>query len=109
MRVVTVIAAATILLLCAQAGAHAQDAVPLEILSRTVFIKQKGSNEGGSAFTVDYKGKLYLVTARHVIEGISRIGAMIESATRRQVGRLSYSENALPVLCRRGYCRVSNR
>jgi S1-C subfamily serine protease len=77
MRVVTVIAAAT-MLLCAQAGAYAQDAVPLEILSRTVFIKQKGSNDGGSAFTLDYKGKLYLVTARHVIEGIAGSGAIIE-------------------------------
>jgi len=77
MLVVTVIAAAT-MLLCAQAAAYAQDAVPGEILSRTVFIKQKGSNGGGSAFTLDYEGKLYLVTARHVIEGIAGSGAIIE-------------------------------
>jgi S1-C subfamily serine protease len=77
MRPVTVIAAA-IMLLCARAEAYAQDAVPGEIASRTIFIKQKGSNEGGSAFTLDYKGKLYLITARHVIEGIARSGAIIE-------------------------------
>jgi S1-C subfamily serine protease len=77
MRAVTVIGAA-ITLLFARAEAYAQDAVPEEILSRTVFIKQKGSNEGGSAFTLDYKSKLYLVTARHVIEDVATSAAIIE-------------------------------
>jgi S1-C subfamily serine protease len=77
MRTATLIATATIIV-CAQAEAYAQDAVPLEILSRTVFIRQKGSDEGGSAITLDYKGKLYLVTARHVVEGIPRNDANIE-------------------------------
>jgi S1-C subfamily serine protease len=76
-RALTVIAAAT-MLLCARAEAYAQDAVLGEILSRTVFIKLKGSNEGGSAFALDYKGKLYLVTARHVIEGVAKSDAIIE-------------------------------
>jgi hypothetical protein len=74
---VTVIAAGT-MLLYARVEAYAQDAVPGEILSRTVLIKPKGRNEGGSAFTLDYKGKLYLVTARHVIEGVAKSGAIIE-------------------------------
>jgi S1-C subfamily serine protease len=77
MRAVTVFVAA-IILFCVRAEAYAQDAVPGEILSRTVFIRQKGRNDGGSAFILDYKGKLYLVTARHVIEGVSTSGAIIE-------------------------------
>jgi hypothetical protein len=77
MRAVTVIVAA-IILFCVRAEAYAQDAVPGEILSRTMFIRQKGSNDGGSAFTLDYKGKLFLVTARHVIQGVATSGGIIE-------------------------------
>ena len=43
----------------------AQDAVPTEILQRTLLIKV--GNEGGTAFSIDYRGDLYLVTARHVV------------------------------------------
>ena len=75
--VVRVVAVVTVLL-GARAEAYAQDAVPGEILLRTVFIKPKGSNEGGSAFTIDYNGKLYLVTARHVISGVADSDAIIE-------------------------------
>lgn len=48
--------------------ASGQDAVPTEILSRT-FMIQVG-NERGTAFSVDYKGLIYLVTARHMVAGL---------------------------------------
>jgi S1-C subfamily serine protease len=54
----------------------AQDAVPAGILNRTIFIK--GPTEAGTAFSVDYKGKLYLVTARHVIAGVPAQNATIQ-------------------------------
>ena len=54
----------------------AQDAVPGEILNRTVFIK--AGNEAGTAFALDYKGKLYLVTARHVIAALPTSNATIQ-------------------------------
>lgn len=54
----------------------AQDAVPTEIMSRTLFFRW--SNEGGSIFTFDYHGKLYLVTARHVVRGVPAKGAVIQ-------------------------------
>jgi Trypsin-like peptidase domain len=46
----------------------AQDAVPTELLARTFFIKV--GNAGGTAFTIDWQSKLYLVTAKHVITGL---------------------------------------
>jgi hypothetical protein len=46
----------------------AQDAVPVEILQRTFYIQV--GNELGTAFSIDYKGKLYLVTARHGVVGL---------------------------------------
>lgn len=54
---------------------RAQDAVPGEILSRTLYISF--GNEAGTAFKVDYQGKIYLVTARHVVAGAPEINAMI--------------------------------
>ena len=54
----------------------AQDAVPGEILDGTIFIK--AGNEAGTAFAVDYKGKQYLVTARHVIAGLPTSNATIQ-------------------------------
>jgi len=54
----------------------AQDAVPVEILQRTLLIK--AGNEGATAFAVDYEGKIYLVTARHVVAGLPRTGATIQ-------------------------------
>jgi S1-C subfamily serine protease len=54
--------------------ALAQDAVPGEILQRTLFIK---GSEYGTAFTVDYQGNLYLVTARHVVAGLPESKATI--------------------------------
>jgi S1-C subfamily serine protease len=54
----------------------AQDGVPDEMLRRTLFIKV--GNEGGTAFALDYKGKIYLVTAKHVVAGLSPTGATIQ-------------------------------
>jgi len=54
----------------------AQDAVPGEILQRTRFIKF--GNEAGTAFSIDYQGKLYLVTAKHVVAGAPKSGAVIQ-------------------------------
>ncbi len=45
------------------------DAVPVEILQRTLFIRI--GNEAGTAFKVDYQGKIYFVTARHLAAGIA--------------------------------------
>jgi hypothetical protein len=63
-------------LLCVSSALVAQDAVPTEILQRTIFIK--AGTEAGTAFTVDYAGKMYLVTARHVIAGLPAQGAVIQ-------------------------------
>lgn len=56
--------------------ARAQDAVPAEILARSIFIKV--GNEGGTAFTLDYRGKIYLVTARHVVADVPSENAIIQ-------------------------------
>jgi hypothetical protein len=47
----------------------AQDAVPTELLNRTVAIR--GATQQGTAFAIDYGGKLYEITARHVMEGVA--------------------------------------
>lgn len=56
--------------------ALAQDVVPLEIMQRTLFIK--AGNETGTGFWVDYKGKLYLITAKHVVAGLPRTSAVLQ-------------------------------
>jgi hypothetical protein len=56
--------------------AHAQDAVPFEILSRTFMIKV--GNEVGTAFKVDYQGKVFLVTARHLAAGLPETAATFQ-------------------------------
>jgi S1-C subfamily serine protease len=53
-----------------------QDAVPGEILQRTIFIKS--GNEAGTAFAVDHKGSLYLITARHVVAALPSTGGKIQ-------------------------------
>ena len=50
--------------MCLILKSGAQDAVPIEILQRTFLIKV--GNSTGTAFKLDYKGAIYLVTARHV-------------------------------------------
>lgn len=56
--------------------AHAQDAVPSEILARTHLIH--AGNEMGTAFSIDHEGKVYLVTARHVVSGIPTVNSTIQ-------------------------------
>ena len=56
---------AAIIWLGFSSAAFAQDAVPGEILTRTKLIRV--GNGGGTAFAVDYQGKMYLVTAKHVV------------------------------------------
>jgi hypothetical protein len=53
-----------------------QDAVPTEILQRTLFIKV--GNVTGTAFTIDYQGKIYVVTARHMVAGLPETKATIQ-------------------------------
>jgi S1-C subfamily serine protease len=54
----------------------AQDALPGEILGRTHMIKVGDTQ--GTGFGVEYKGKLYFVTARHVVAGLPPADAVIE-------------------------------
>lgn len=55
----------------------AQDAVPGEmLLQRTFFIKV--GKVAGTAFTIDYQGKLYLVTARHLVAGLPERNAIVQ-------------------------------
>jgi S1-C subfamily serine protease len=56
--------------------AWTQDAVPGEILERTIFIK--GPTEAGSAFSIDFEGKIYLITARHVVAGVPMTNATLQ-------------------------------
>jgi S1-C subfamily serine protease len=63
--------------LCLVSAVIAQDAVPSEmLLQRTFFIKV--GDVGGTAFTIDYRGKLYLITARHVVAGLPESNATIQ-------------------------------
>jgi hypothetical protein len=57
-------------------AARAQDAVPTEILSRTLFIQV--GNERGTALAVDYQAKIYLVTARRVAAAAAAANAVIQ-------------------------------
>jgi len=54
----------------------AQDAVPGEILKRTLLIRV-GEDRIGTAFKIDRSGKLYLVTARHMVAGLPVVDAII--------------------------------
>lgn len=56
--------------------AHAQDAVPAEILQRTLLIKV--GDRTGTAFTIDHNGGLYVVTARHVAAGLPNTNAVFQ-------------------------------
>jgi hypothetical protein len=61
---------------CFVSPTFAQDAVPAEILSRTVLMK--AGDTVGTAFAIDYEGLLYLVTARHVVAGLPETKAIIQ-------------------------------
>jgi S1-C subfamily serine protease len=52
------------------------DYAPMEMQSRTIFIK--AGNMTGSAFSVAYEGKIYLVTAKHVVAGLPVRDAVIQ-------------------------------
>ena len=54
----------------------AQDAVPSEIMARTQFIRWGA--EAGTAFTVEYQGRIYLITAKHVVAGVPDTNATIQ-------------------------------
>lgn len=53
-----------------------QEGVPVEILQRTIQVKV--GNMTATAFTIDHSGKLYLITARHVLAGLPMEGAVIQ-------------------------------
>src|ERR1700733_12899154 len=75
MRRITVLAVAV--WLCLGSGVLAQDAVPSEMLfKRTFFIKV--GNATGTAFSIDYGGKIYWVTARHIANGLPESNATIQ-------------------------------
>jgi len=76
MRLISRYALAATLCLLGIGALLAQDAVPMEILQRTIFIK--AGNEAGTAFTIGYQGKLYLVTAKHVVVGLPASGATLQ-------------------------------
>ena len=72
-----VVALMSVVLVCVASAALAQDAVPSEmLLERTFFIKV--GNTTGTAFTIDYRGKLYYVTARHVVARLPEKNAIIQ-------------------------------
>lgn len=53
------------------AQASAQDAVPVEMLRRTMLIHVGDDEHGyGTAFQIDYNGKVYVVTARHMVASL---------------------------------------
>lgn len=54
----------------------AQDAVPREMLDRTVYVKTVAGS--ATAFKIDRHGHVYLVTARHVVNRVPRNGATIQ-------------------------------
>jgi hypothetical protein len=58
--------------LCLISPLAAQDAVPGEMLTRTMLINN--GKKYGTAFKTDYQGRIYLVTARHMVEGMPTAG-----------------------------------
>lgn len=62
----TILFAAICLSLTAET--YPQDAVPGEMLMRTMLIDT--GTKYGTAFKIDYQGRIYLVTARHMVEGM---------------------------------------
>ncbi len=67
---------AVLLFLLAAPRLQTQDAVPIEILERTFFIKV--GDQAGTGFTIDHNGIMYLVTARHVVKGLPNEGGVIQ-------------------------------
>jgi S1-C subfamily serine protease len=79
MRALSMIVAAMIVYYGSDLKSDAQENVPAELAYRTSLIRTPYDKEhGGTAFSVDYKGKLYLVTARHVVNGIDEHDATLQ-------------------------------
>ena len=53
-----------------------RDYFPVEMLNRTFFIKS--GDVKGTGFSVDYQGKMYIITARHVVAGVPTRDAIIQ-------------------------------
>ena len=68
---------AAIFVFCFVSLALAQDAVPSEMLLQRTFSIKAGQQQG-TAFSIDYEGKIYLVTARHVAKGLPASNATIQ-------------------------------
>lgn len=64
------------LLLFGGLPAVAQDAVPIEILKRTMLIKW--GDEAGTAFKTESHLQIYLITARHIVQGIPKSNATLK-------------------------------
>src|SRR5271165_792754 len=78
MRKLPLIAFVALILLSSNLSAQAldHDYMPVEMLQRTMYIK--AGEVAGTAFTVDYQGKMYLITARHVVAGVPTRDAIIQ-------------------------------
>jgi len=50
--------------------------VPIGMLVRTLYIK--AGNKSGTSFLIDYRGKSYFVTAKHVVSDLPRKGAKFQ-------------------------------
>jgi hypothetical protein len=68
--------AVAVWLLFVSSAVLAQDAVPAEMATRTFYIKN--GNVTGTAFEVDYRNKIFLVTARHLVTGLPESEAIIQ-------------------------------
>ncbi len=87
-------ALALALLLFPLRAALAQDAVPVEILNRTLLIQN--GDIFGTAFALDYEGTLYIVTARHVVEGLPETKAVIHVYRARKPYEIATTRTLFP-------------
>ena len=94
-RCTTIAEALVILALAATVGqAWAQDAVPAEMLYRTVPII--AGDEEGSGFFIDAHEKLYPVTARHVVNALPTCNAQVQVWFDNQWKSLAYNRVLIP-------------
>jgi hypothetical protein len=78
MRALPMIVASMIVCYGSSLKSYAQESIPAELAYRTSFIRKPDATEGGTAFAIDYKGIIYLVTARHVVDGIPDHDAILQ-------------------------------
>ena len=81
-------------LLSIASASFAQDAVPIEILNRTIYIRTPAGS--GTAFKIDRQGKVYLVTARHMVTGVPATGATIQVRTSGVWGNYKITKIVFP-------------